>query len=163
MASHSSGSSGHAVGRSASNGMAVLLIWSLVGLLAVRTVLTIVLLDSLLDEVAAERTDTVGASREYVESVAPAFVPIALISLLLFGGLLVLCAIFIPRGGRWARITAIVMSVLVLLGALLGIFVQPGTILFLVINVLVAVTALGVIFYLIRPDPAARAAQRGTA
>lgn len=138
--------------------MAVLLIWSLIGLLAVRTLLTIVLLDSLLDEVAATRTDTAGQTREYVESVAPAFVPIALISLVLFGGLLALCAIFIPKGARWARITAIVLSVLVLLGALLGIFVQPGTILFLVINVLVAVTSLGVIFYLVRPDAGARAA-----
>ena len=83
MASHGWGSSGHAVGRSASTRMAVLLIWSLVGLLAVRTLLTIVLL---------------------------------------------------------------------------GRLVQPGTILFLVINVLVAVTALGVIVYLIRPDASARAA-----
>jgi len=41
---------------------------------------------------------------------------------------------------------------------LLGRLVQPGTILFLVINVLVAVTALGVIVYLIRPDASARAA-----
>jgi len=157
MASPRSGT-GHTAGRSAATWMAVLLIWSLVGLLAVRTLLTIVLLDSLLDEVAATRTDTAGRTREYIESVAPAFVPIALISLVLFGGLLALCAIFIGKGARWARITAIVLTVLVLLGALLGIFVQPGTILFLVINVLVAVTSVGVIFYLVRPDAAPRAA-----
>ena len=132
--------------------MAVLLIWSLIGLLAVRTLLTIVLLDSLLDEVAADRTDTLGRTRKYVEAVAPAYVPIALISLILFGGLLAVCAIFVGKGARWARITAIVLSVLVLLGALIGVFAQPGTILFLVINILVAITAVGIIYYLLRPD-----------
>lgn len=59
----------------------------------------------------------------------------------------------------WARITAIVISVLVLLGALLGIFVQASTILFVVLNVLVAVTALGVIYYLLRPDARGRLAR----
>lgn len=152
MASMGSGLTEATAGRSPSTRMAVLLIWSLIGLLAVRTLLTIVLLDSLLDEVAADRTDTLGRTREYVEAVAPAYVPIALISLILFGGLLAVCAIFVGQGARWARITAIVLSVLVLLGALIGIFVQPGTILFLVINVLVAVTAIGVIYYLLQRD-----------
>jgi hypothetical protein len=124
--------------------MAVLLIWTLVGLLAVRTLLTIVLLDSLIDAFAEGRGDAV-LGREYLEGAAPAFIPIALISLIVFGGLLALCAIFIGKGARWARVTAIVMSVLALLGALLGIFVQPSTILFIVINV-----------YLIRPDASAR-------
>ncbi|MGI8652583.1 MAG: hypothetical protein ACR2I7_07285 [Geodermatophilaceae bacterium] len=90
---------------------------------------------------------------------APADVPIALISLVLFGGLLAACAILLPRGARWARITAIVISVLVLLGAMLGIFVQASTILFVVLNVLVAVTALGVIYYLLRPDARGRLAR----
>ncbi|MDQ3504789.1 MAG: hypothetical protein M3446_03685 [Actinomycetota bacterium] len=147
-----SSTAGVAAGRSPSIRMAVLLIWSLIGLLAVRTLLTIVLLDSLLDEVAADRTDTLGRTREYVEAVAPAYVPIALISLILFGGLLAVCAIFVGKGARWARITAIVLSVLVLLGALIGVFAQPGTILFLVINILVAITAVGIIYYLLRPD-----------
>lgn len=151
MASFGTGAPGPTAG-SSSVRMAVLLIWSLFGLLAVRTLLTIVLLDSLLDEVAADRTDTSGRTREYVESVAPAYVPIAVISLVIFGGLLALCAIFVGRGAGWARITAIVISVLALLGALLGVFVQPGTILFLVLNILIAVTALGVIFYMLRPD-----------
>ncbi len=152
MASMGSSTAGVAAGRSPSIRMAVLLIWSLIGLLAVRTLLTIVLLDSLLDEVAADRTDTLGRTREYVEAVAPAYVPIALISLILFGGLLAVCAIFVGKGARWARITAIVLSVLVLLGALIGVFAQPGTILFLVINILVAITAVGIIYYLLRPD-----------
>jgi len=155
MASLSSGPAGSMAGRSPSVRMAVLLIWTLVGLLAVRTLLTIVLLDSLIDAFAEGRGDAV-LGREYLEGAAPAFVPIALISLIVFGGLLALCAIFIGKGARWARVTAIVMSVLALLGALLGIFVQPSTILFIVINVLVAVTATGVIFYLIRPDASAR-------
>ncbi len=152
MASMGSSTAGVAAGRSPSIRMAVLLIWSLIGLLAVRTLLTIVLLDSLLDEVAADRTDTLGRTREYVEAVAPAYVPIALISLILFGGLLAVCAIFVGKGARWARITAIVLSVLVLLGALIGVFAQPGTILFLVINILVAITAVGIIYNLLRPD-----------
>ncbi len=152
MASMGSSTAGVAAGRSPSIRMAVLLIWSLIGLFAVRTLLTIVLLDSLLDEVAADRTDTLGRTREYVEAVAPAYVPIALISLILFGGLLAVCAIFVGKGARWARITAIVLSVLVLLGALIGVFAQPGTILFLVINILVAITAVGIIYYLLRPD-----------
>ncbi|MDQ3735409.1 MAG: hypothetical protein M3400_15680 [Actinomycetota bacterium] len=48
------------------------------------------------------------------------------------------------------------LSVLVLLGALLGIFIQATTILFIIINVLIAVTAIGVIYYLARPDSAPR-------
>jgi hypothetical protein len=131
--------------------MAVLLIWTLVGLLAIRTLLTIVLLDSLIDAFAAGRGDA-ALGREFIEGAAPAYVPIALISLVLFGGLLALCAIFVGKGAGWARITAIVLSVLVLLGALLGIFLQASTILFIVVNVLVAVTAAGVIYYLLRPN-----------
>jgi len=50
-----------------------------------------------------------------------------------------------------------VISVLVLLGALLGIFLQASTILFVVLNVLVAVTALGVIYYLLQPNAKATA------
>jgi len=61
------------------------------------------------------------------------------------------------RGAGWARITAIVISVLVLLGALLGIFLQASTILFVVLNALVAVTALGVIYYLLQPNAKATA------
>jgi len=61
------------------------------------------------------------------------------------------------RGAGWARITAIVISVLVLLGALLGTFLQASTILFVVLNVLVAVTALGVIYYLLQPNAKATA------
>ena len=68
------------------------------------------------------------------------------------------------RGQRGLRgqldgITAILISVLVLLGALLGMFVQASTILFVVLNVLVAVTALGVIYYLLRPDARGRLAR----
>jgi len=44
-----------------------------------------------------------------------------------------------------------VVSVLSLLGAVLGIF-QESTILFLVVNVLIAITAVGIIYYLLRPD-----------
>lgn len=130
--------------------MAVLLIWTLVALLVVRTLLTIALLDSLIDAFSEGRGDA-ALGREFIEGAAPAYVPIALISLVVFGGLLALCAIFIPKGAGWARITAIVMSALALLGALLGIFVQASTVLFIVINVLVAVAAAAVIYYLVRP------------
>jgi len=129
--------------------MAVLLIWSLVGLLVVRTLLTIVLIDSLIDAYGESLLDAGLAPREYLEGIAPAYVPIALIQLVLFGGLLALCAIFVARGARWAPITATVTSVLALLGSLL-VFVQASTGLFIVVNVLVAVTALGVIYYLFR-------------
>jgi len=137
--------------------MAVLLIWTLIGMLAIRTLLNIVLLDSLIDA----WIDDQGASyadfpRDFVRDLAPGYVPIAVISLVLFGGLLAACAIFLGKGARWARITAIVISVLVLLGALLAIFLQASTILFIVINVLVAVTALGVIYYLARLGTNAR-------
>ncbi len=157
MASLSGGASSSQTERSASTRMAILLIWSLVGLLALRTLLTFAFLDSLIDSFGADRGDA-GFGREYLESAAPAYVPIALISLVIFGGLLALCAVFIGRGARWARITAIVLSVLVLLGAMLGIFIQATTILFIIINVLIAVTAIGVIYYLARPDSAPRLA-----
>ncbi|MBA3294654.1 MAG: hypothetical protein H0T40_13215, partial [Geodermatophilaceae bacterium] len=81
---------------------------------------------------------TASGKQALFEAGALAYVPIALISLALFGGLLAACAIFLLRGAGWARITAIVISILVLLGALLGIFVQASTILFVVLNVLVA-------------------------
>lgn len=133
--------------------MAVLLLWSLVGLIVVRSLLTILLFDTLIDAYGAELLDAGLAPRESLEGLAPAYVPIALVQMVLFGGLLALCAIFVARGAPWARIAAIVMSALALLGSLL-VFFQATTILFIVVNVLIGVTALEVIFYLARSKPA---------
>ncbi|MGI8722834.1 MAG: DivIVA domain-containing protein [Geodermatophilaceae bacterium] len=120
------------------------LIWNVMGLLALRSLLTFLLLDSLIE---VRRRDTFGVSdealvrREVVEEVFS-------VALLV---VLAVCAIHVRRRARWARITAIVASVLTLLGAAIGLSPLYGSVwAFIAVNTLLEMTAVGACFCLIR-------------
>lgn len=126
---------------------ASLLLWGLVGLMAVRTLLTIVFLDDLVDAYANSLTGGDQLPRALVEDGAPAYVPIALFSLVVFGGLLALCAHFVTRGAPWARIVATMFGSLAALGGLL-VLLQPSTLVFTVLGLLNACLAVAAVVML---------------
>ncbi len=126
---------------------AALLMWGLIGLMAARTLLTIVFLDDLVDSYQESLTGGDQLPRGVVEQGAPAYVPIAVGSLLILGGLLALCAVFVQRGARWARFVAMMFASLSALGGLLTL-IQPTTALFTVLGLLNAVVGLAIIVLL---------------
>ena len=98
------------------------LVFTLVGLLALRTLLSIIWADNLIDAYVGDRqTNSEFVDEAYLESPrdgAPTYTIIAIVSLILFGGLLLLAAVkFADRAG-WARIVAIVIGILAALGGL---------------------------------------------
>jgi hypothetical protein len=117
--------------------LAATLLFAVVGVLAVRAVLTYVLFDSLLDNFAEGRGEE-GQPRELIEDRAPQYKPLALVNVVVFGGLLSLCGAFVLRGAGWARITATVVGVLGLLGGLISIL-QPATAVFKLLGLLVTI------------------------
>lgn len=101
------------------------LLWALVALMVIRTVSTILFLDQ--------------------ES---SYVSVALLILLVLGGLLSLCAVHILRGARWARFVAFMFASAGAIAGLLVLF-QPSTALFVVLGLLygaVSVAALVQLF-----------------
>ncbi|MGI8723379.1 MAG: hypothetical protein ACR2JG_14285 [Geodermatophilaceae bacterium] len=137
--------------------VAVLVLCALIGLLAVRVLLTFVLMDSLLD---LRRADYFGGGNEVIadtdfgrsiiENWRPDYIRHALFLFAIPAVLLALCAVFVAKGARWVRITGVVISVLILAASLSAIFLaRPYTVPFNVIDALIAVTAVGAIVYLI--------------
>ena len=126
---------------------ASMLLWVLVALMAVRTLVTIVLLDDLVDAYAESLRGGAALPRDVVADGAPAYVPVALFSLFVFGGLLGLCAAFVKRGAAWARIVATMFASLAALGGLL-VLLQPSTVLFTLLGVLSAAVAVAAVVLL---------------
>ncbi|KQZ67253.1 hypothetical protein [Nocardioides sp. Root151] len=125
------------------------LIYGLVGFMVLRTLLTIVLKDDIIDHYLAARNSSL--PREVAEDGAPAYVAISIISLVIFGGLLAFSAYMFKSGAGWARIVAVVMAVLTVIGGLSA-FAQDAPGWFVILNVLAALIALAVIVVLFRPD-----------
>lgn len=131
----------------------VQVVYALVALSLLNLVLTIVFQDALteawakgagtwsavLDEGGTQRIDELG--------VAPAFVPIAIGTFVLFGVIYLVLALMLQRGAGWARIVLTVLSVLALLGVPLS-FVQNRPILFTVLSLLSAVLYLALLFFM---------------
>lgn len=104
---------------------AALLLWTLVGLMVVRTLATIVFLDP-----------------------GPAYIPTGLLVLLILGGLLGLCAVYVQRGAGWARVVATMFTTAAALAGLL-VLLQQSTPLFTLLGLLnggVAVAAIVLLF-----------------
>lgn len=123
---------------------AALLTWIYIGLAALSAILTIVLKDELVARFMEGRYD-----RGYSDpdQVAPAFVPVAIGGLLIFGVVFALCAVFLTRGAGWARVTLIVFAILSFLGTGPELL-QPRPAYFAVLDVLQALVALGILFLL---------------
>lgn len=81
----------------------------------------------------------------------PAYVPTAIGSLVIFGGLLLLCAVFINRRANWARIVATVLAVLVALGLLTAV-AQPSPAWYKLIQIVAGLLGIGIIVMLYRSD-----------
>lgn len=79
--------------------------------------------------------------------VAPAFVPIAVISFVLFGLIYLGLALMLQRGAGWARIVLTVLSVLALLSVPVS-FLQSRPILFTVLSLLSTVLYLVLLFFM---------------
>ncbi|MDQ3463907.1 MAG: hypothetical protein M3500_04205 [Actinomycetota bacterium] len=127
---------------------AALLLWTLVGLMVVRTVLTIVFLDDLLGAYANGLDGGAAPPPDIASDRTPAYVPIAVTTLVVLGGLLAVCAVFVPRAAGWTRVVATMFASLAALAGLL-VLLQPTTPLFTLLGVLngvVAVTAVVLLF-----------------
>lgn len=150
------GSSQAPAGRGAAPGtvtVATMLVGSLVGLLVLRAVLTYALFDSLIDHwYESRRSSTL--PREIVAEGAPAYRPIALVSAIVIGGGLAVCAAFAARGAGWARIAVTVFGFLGFAAGMIGLL-QPSTVLFKLFGLVMAVVAMGAVVLLWLPASSA--------
>ena len=130
--------------------LARLLVFVTVGWLAVRTLLAVIFKDKLIDGYLEWSQSDL--PDEVIREGAPNYVAVSLIMLILFGGLLLLCAFKFGSRANWARIVAIVFSALTLLGGLLS-FAQKGIpTWYLLTGVVSALIAAGVIWFLVQKD-----------
>lgn len=132
---------------------AVLLMYGLLAVIAVRALLSLVAHDALLDAFAESRNRDRSSEfdRLAVDSAAPKYTSIALGSLVLFGILLTVTAIFVRRGAGWARVVATVVAALNLLNVVV-VLAQPAPVWYKLLGLAVSVLALGIIVLLYRPD-----------
>lgn len=133
--------------------IATLLMYGLLGVFVLRTIATIAAQDALLDAFAADRgydRDT-QFGRLATENGAPAYTAIAIGSLLLFGGLLAVAAVYVQRAAGWARIVATVIAGLNVLGfaVVLG---QPAPAWYKLFGIAAGLLAIGIIVLLYRSD-----------
>ena len=82
---------------------------------------------------------------------APAYTSIAVGSLVIFGGLLLLAAPFVPRAAGWARLVATVIAVLNALG-LVVVLIQPAPAWYKLFGLATGLPALGILVLLYRAD-----------
>ena len=95
-----------------------------------------------------------GLPRDFIEDGAPAYRAIALLTTGVIGGGLAICAGFLLRGARWARIVTTVVGPLAFLGGVIGL-IQPATAVFKVFGLLIAAVAAVAVVLLWLPGSAA--------
>ena len=132
---------------------AIMLMYGLLGVIALRAVLSLVAHDALLDAFAKSRN--LDRNTEYgkfaVESAAPKYTTIAIGSLVIFGVLLLLTAAFLRRGAGWARVVATVIAALNLLNVVV-VIAQPAPVWFRLLGAAAALLGLGILVLLYRSD-----------
>lgn len=128
---------------------AVIALWVLVGVAIVRTVYTIVERNTLLDAYVAANADRLDfLPRDAIAQFAPAYVGGTIVTALVFGVIVGLCAVFMLRGKQWARIVATVFCALTAAGAV-AVLWQPSTAIYKTlgaVNGLIAIVALIMLF-----------------
>jgi hypothetical protein len=127
---------------------AMALVWTLIGLLVLRAVLTFLLFDSLMD--AWVKSRSAGLPREVLEEGAPGYKAIGLASAIVIGGVLAASAVSLARGARWARVVVTIFGVLGFLGGLIGL-VQPAPVWYKLFGLIVAAVALAAVVLLWLP------------
>lgn len=132
---------------------------ALVGLMALGTLLTILLQDSLIESWAEGNP---GASEILAEggidalkasSIAlPAFVPVVVVMFIVLLGLLAVLRVFLREGYEWARLSLVAVALLIGLAAGLIAFRESPPLVFVVVCVLALVVDLAFLVFLAHPD-----------
>lgn len=128
---------------------AALLVYGIVAVGVIRVIAAIVAEDSLVDAYVDSQQGS--AAGELAREGAPAFLATAVIGLVIFGALMLLLAYFFTKGKNWARITAIVICALGVLGGLVSLL-QPAPLWYQLLGVVSGLLSLGVIVMLLRGD-----------
>lgn len=123
-------------------------VWAILVLMLLRTILTLVFKDDLVDAWVDDRSSTL--PREVIADGAPNYVAVALISLAL-AVVLALAALNLPKAAKWARVVAIVFAVLSILGVVAA-FVAPSLLVIQIINVIVGLLSIAVIVLLLTSE-----------
>lgn len=126
------------------------LVYAYIAIAVIQTIVAFVAADALLDAFAESR-GTSGLPEEVTASDAPAYGMVALLSLILVGGLLLASALNFPKRAGWARIVALVFGVLGTLGGILTL-IQPAPIWYRLIQILAGLIALGIVVTLLQGD-----------
>lgn len=137
------------------------LVFGLVGVYVVQTVVAFLASDALVDYYAEQHNYT-GTFADYADSAAPAYGAIALISLVVIGGLLLVSALSFPRRAGWARVVALVLGILALLAGVLAFF-QDSPIWYRLIVLLGGLLGLAITALLLSRDSGAWFSARGRA
>jgi hypothetical protein len=120
-------------------------VWAILVLMVLRTILTFVFKDDLVDAWAEDNAS--GLPSEVVADGAPNYAAVALVSLVL-AAVLALAALNLPKGAKWARVVAIVFAVLSILGVAAA-FVAPSLLVLQLVNIIAALLSLAVIILLV--------------
>ena len=126
---------------------AATLVYAIIAIAVLRTILTIVFQDSLIEAFAESQ----GINPEVAKETAPEYTSLAIIGLLIFGGLMAWLTVMFLKGRNWARIVATVIAVLNVLGGLIGLL-QAAPLWYQLLGLLSAILAVGVIVMLWRRD-----------
>ena len=129
---------------------ATLAVWAMLALLVLRTILTFVFNDQLVDAWISENASAQALPRELAEDGAPRYTAVA-IGVLIVGVILAVAAINLSKAAGWARIVATIFAALSLLGIVLTLLAPTITVL-LVLNIVVGLLAVAVIVLLFTPD-----------
>jgi hypothetical protein len=129
---------------------ATLAVWALLALLLLRTVLTFVFTDELVDAWIDGNESAKLLPRELAESSAPRYSAVA-IGVLVVGIVLAFAAINLRKAARWARVVAVVFAALSLLGVVVSL-IAPTILVLLIINIVVGLLAVAVIVLLFTGD-----------
>ena len=124
---------------------AVTVVWAVVVLSVLSVILTFLYLDDLVEAAGENLTS---AEQDAARSFA---IVVAIITLLVFGALWVVCGVFLRKGANWARIVLTVLSVLGLAFGLFGLFVDQPAI-FLVLGVVELVLYVVLLYFLWRKE-----------
>lgn len=123
---------------------AALAVWAILALVVLRTILTVVFEDDLIDAWVESSDSTL--PREILAGGAPKYTAIS-IGVLVIGAILALAAANLSKRAKWARVLVYVFASLSILGIVVS-FLAPSLAVLMVINALVAVLSVAAIVLL---------------
>lgn len=133
---------------------AVNLMWASIGLSLVSFLITLVMLDSIVDKAFEDA----GLVSQDADAVRTGALIGAIFGLIIGVGINVLLIMFVKKGANWARIVFTVLGGLSLLFGLFGLFSQPAVL--LLIGLISMVLTAAIIFFLWQKDSNAWFARR---